>query len=538
MTTTSIDSESDGGMILRAIADQIGYDEDQLARDAALEADLGVDSVILEGLLVELETRFGISRELDRDAATVGDLIDDVLDTEVSDRADTIGRATPGHVAGVASPAVPDWAIDVPGRNTKSAGQGTMKDFGPDGDTDLFAKTARFARHRRSRVADQLYWYGMPSSGRLHGRGVYLDTQTGRDREYLLFASNNYLGLANDPRVSEAIADATGVFGATNTGCRIIGGTTRLHLELERRLAEFKGRDACIVFPGGYSANVGTISALTGPADQILTDNLNHMSIVDGCTLSGAHRLSFQHNDMDALRARLQCVAERRGGTLVAVDGVFSMHGDICPLPELVQLTREHGARLLVDDAHSTGVLGRTGSGTAEHFGLKGNVDLELGTMSKALAGIGGFVVGDGEVVDYLRYYANSYVFAATTPAPVVAGMIAALDILQQEPELLQRLWRNIHRLRDRLLTNGFDLEHTQSAILPVVVGDEDMTLRLGREVRSRGMFCQTVVYPGVPLGQARLRISVTVEHTERDLDTAADIVRDAADAVGFRRGV
>ncbi|MBB3050416.1 glycine C-acetyltransferase [Prauserella isguenensis] len=528
--------------VLGVIAEHTGYSLEELGEDAVLEDELGIDSLMREWVLADLETRFQLPKSLDREAATVGDIVAGV--SALVATMDGIPPATmpdlpaaEGHAVGAASgvcAASGDGETTSDGDTTKPGE--TMKDFGPDGDADLFAKAARFADHRRRRETDQLYWYGMPSSGRLTGRGVYHDMQVGRSAEYLVFASNNYLGLANDPRVADAIADAARSFGATNTGSRIIGGTTELHLELERRLAEFKGRDACIVFPGGYSANLGTISALAGPADHVLSDSLNHMSLVDGAQLAGARRLSFAHNNMQALEQRLQQVAERPGGTLVAVDGVFSMHGDVCPLPELVELTRRYGARLLVDDAHSTGVLGSTGSGTAEHFGMKGEVDLEVGTMSKALAGVGGFVVGEAEVINYLRYYAHSYVFAATTPAPMVAGLIASLEILQKEPALLEGLWRNIRRLRDRLRADGFDLENSESAILPVVVGDEDVALRFGREVRARGMFCQTVVYPGVPIGQARLRISVGVEHTDADLDAAADIVRDSADAIGFDR--
>lgn len=412
-----------------------------------------------------------------------------------------------------------------------------MKDFGPDGSKDLFHKTARFAEHRRTMEEQRLYWYGMASMGRLSGRGIYHDSQTGLDREFLLFSSNNYLGLAGDCRVVAAIADAAGTYGATNTGCRLISGTTSLHLELERRLANFKGRESCILFPGGYAANLGVISALVGPNDRVITDKLSHMSMIDGAKLSGSRRQSFRHNDVASLERHLCATQGLEGGTLVAVDGVFSMHGDICPLPQLLEVTRAHGVRLLVDDAHATGVLGRTGAGTAEHFGLSAGPDLEVGTMSKALAGIGGFVVGDGDVIEYLRYYADSYVFAATIPAPVVAGLIASLEILIAEPERIERLWRNIHRLRQRLLSDGFDLENSASAILPVVVGGERMTLALGSEVRRRGLFCQTVVYPGVPLGQGRLRISVTSDHQDEDLDAAADIIRDAAEAVGFAPG-
>jgi len=213
------------------------------------------------------------------------------------------------------------------------------------------------------------------------------------------------------------------------------------------------------------------------------------------------------------------------------------MHGDICDLPEIVRLAKTYGARVLVDDAHATGVLGARGSGTAEHFGLKGEVDLELGTMSKTLAGMGGFVVGDEEVIDYLRYYADSYVFAATIPAGVAAGLIAAIDVMESEPERVARLWSNIRILRDRLLDAGFDLEHSQSAILPIVIGDERTALEMGRAVRARGLFCQTVVFPGVPLGDARLRVSVTSEHTAEDLDRAAEIFIDAGREAGVLPG-
>jgi glycine C-acetyltransferase len=348
-----------------------------------------------------------------------------------------------------------------------------------------------------------------------------------------MFASNNYLGLANHPQVIEAIADGARRYGATNTGCRLIGGSNVLHKELERRLAKLKGREACIVYPSGYSANVGCISALVQRNDLVFTDAINHMSIQDGCKLSGASRKIYQHS-MSSLENTLKKYADYDGGKLIVTDGVFSMHGDIVNLPRLVELGQQYGARVLVDDAHSTGVLGESGSGTAEHFGMKGSVDLELGTMSKALASVGGFVCADEEVVEYLRFYSNSYVFAATIPAAVAAGVIASIDVMEREPQRLSRLWSNIHLLRSHLLGAGFDLERSNSAIVPVVVGDDRKTLEFGRAVRARGMYCQTVVFPGVAVGDARLRISVTSEHTEEDLDLAAQILIDAAREVNI----
>ncbi|HEY3482647.1 MAG TPA: aminotransferase class I/II-fold pyridoxal phosphate-dependent enzyme, partial [Streptomyces sp.] len=409
----------------------------------------------------------------------------------------------------------------------------SMRDFTEERAPDLFAKVRSFGGYLKRREDEQLYWYGMPLQSRCENRAVIHDELTGRTREYLMFASNNYLGLANHPKVIEAICDATRVYGATNTGCRLIGGTNVLHKELERRLAAFKQRPACIVFPGGYSANLGAISALVKSYDAVVVDKYNHMSIVDGARLSGGVRKIYQHNDMADLERVLERCPEQVMGKLIVADGVFSMHGDVCNLPGIVRLAKQYGARVLIDDAHSTGVLGARGSGTAEHFGLKGEVDLELGTMSKTLAGMGGFVVGDEDVIEYLRFYAHSYVFAATIPAGVAAGLIAAIDVMETEPERVAKLWSNIRTLRSRLRDTGFDLENTDSAILPIVIHDERKAMEMGRAVRARGLFCQTVVFPGVGLGDARLRISVTSEHTPQDLDEAAQIFEDAGRETG-----
>jgi len=409
----------------------------------------------------------------------------------------------------------------------------TMMDFVSISNKDLFHKTKEFKSFYIKKQQSQLYWYGMPLESRCENRATIYDEITGKRREFLMFASNNYLGLANHPEVIEAIVNAVREFGATNTGCRLIGGSNILHKVLETKLANLKGREACIVYPSGYSANLGCISALVGRNDLVFTDAINHMSIQDGCKLSGASRKIYQHS-MDSLEETLQKYKDHDGGKLIVTDGVFSMHGDIVDLPRMIDLAKKYGARILIDDAHSTGVLGKTGSGTTEHFDKKGEVDLELGTMSKALAGLGGFVCGDEEVIEYLRFYSNSYVFAATIPASVAAGLIASIDIMIREPERLSKLWRNIHHLRDKLLNAGFNLEHSCSAILPVVVGDDQKTLEFGRAVRARGMFCQTVVFPGVAVGDARLRISVLSEHTTEDLDLAAQILVSAAKEVNI----
>ncbi|WP_405652749.1 aminotransferase class I/II-fold pyridoxal phosphate-dependent enzyme [Streptomyces sp. RK9] len=515
--------------VLRAAMHHTQYRRDQLPLDADFEGELGIDSVVLVSIVADCARDLGLPDDLagTLTAPSPRDLIAELRAYRATEDGDGAGAATATRTAtgtgtGTGTPALPaPW-------DSRS-----MKDFVEGRDGDLFAKTRSFRSHLRGREAEHLYWYGMPLHSRCGNRALILDELTGQKREFLMFASNNYLGVANHPKVIEAVCEATRSFGATHTGSRFIGGTNMLHKELERRLAAFKGRPACIVYPGGYAANLGTISALVKSYDTLIVDKLNHMSIVDGARLSGAVRKIYQHNDMADLERILKRCDDRTAGKLIVADGVFSMHGDICDLPEIVRLGKEYGARVMVDDAHATGVLGARGTGTAEHFGLKGEVDLELGTMSKSLAGMGGFVVGDEDVVEYLRFYANSYVFAAGIPAGVAAGLIASLDLIESEPERVTRLWSNIRFLHGLLADAGFDLEHSESAILPLVVGDERRALEMGRAVRARGLFCQTVVFPGVPLGDARLRVSVTCEHTREDLESAAGIFVDAARETG-----
>ncbi|MFI6053201.1 aminotransferase class I/II-fold pyridoxal phosphate-dependent enzyme [Streptomyces violascens] len=534
--TNGVNTVRGAGSVHRRVLDIVTahtlYDESYLTPDSDMEGDLGIDSVILESILADVRERFGLLAELPQGLITIRDLVTAVAVATGEDLPDSLDgespRADPEPLRRVLpSPPEPPVEADA------DWDARSMKDFMEQRDPDLFAKARSFSTYFRRRNEEQLYWYGMPMRSRSGSRVLIHDEQTGREREFLMFASNNYLGLANHPEVVDAVCEATRAYGATHTGSRIIGGTNHLHQELERRLAAFKGRPACIVYPGGYAANLGAISGLVRGHDALVVDKLNHMSIVDGGKLSGAARKIYRHNDMADLERVLERCADEVQGKLIVTDGVFSMHGDICDLPEIVKLAKEYGARVMVDDAHATGVLGARGTGTAEHFGLKGEVDLELGTMSKALAGMGGFVVGDEEVVDYLRFYSNSYVFAANIPAGVAAGLIASIDVMESEPHRLEQLWSNIRTLRGALTAAGFDLENTESAILPIVIGDERRAMEMGRAVRARGLFCQTVVFPGVPLGDARLRISVTSEHTPEDLAEAAGIFVEAARETG-----
>ncbi|MCX4854906.1 aminotransferase class I/II-fold pyridoxal phosphate-dependent enzyme [Streptomyces canus] len=505
------------------------YQRHQLAPDADFESELGIDSVVLAAIIADVSRALGLADGL-MDSVTATSLRGLVTELRSAQERKTPADRVPS--VDLAPSSVPEAGTG-PAEDAPEWDGRSMKDFVEERSRDLFAKARSFGTYLRRREAEQLYWYGMPLHSRCGSRAVIFDELVGREREFLMFASNNYLGLANHPKVIEAVCEATRTYGATHTGSRFIGGTNVLHKELERRLAAFKQRPACIVYPGGYAANLGAISALVKSYDTLVVDRLNHMSIVDGARLSGGVRKIYQHNDMADLERILKRADDRSGGRLVVADGVFSMHGDICDLPEIVRLAKEYDARIMIDDAHATGVLGERGSGTTEHFGLKGEVDLELGTMSKALAGMGGFVVGDEAVIEYLRFYSNSYVFAANIPAGVAAGLIASIDVIESEPERITELWSNIRLLRGQLADAGFDLENTQSAILPIVIGDERKAMEMGRAVRARGLYCQTVVFPGVPLGDARLRVSVTSEHTREDLENAAGIFVEAAREVG-----
>ncbi|MFK4106051.1 aminotransferase class I/II-fold pyridoxal phosphate-dependent enzyme [Streptomyces sp. NPDC019531] len=530
-----VDGSDDGDALLEtvvAVAQRhTQYQRHQLALDADFESELGIDSVVLASIVADAARELGLADGLQDSltATSLRGLVAGLRSTRdrmaPADREPSVDAVSPSGPQGAGGAGLGEGHPEWDGRS--------MKDFVEERSRDLFAKARSFGTYLRRREADQLYWYGMPLQSRCGNRAVIFDELLGREREFLMFASNNYLGLANHPRVIEAVCDATRAYGATHTGSRFIGGTNMLHKELERRLASFKQRPACIVYPGGYAANLGAISALVKSYDTLVVDRLNHMSIVDGARLSGGIRKIYQHNDMADLERILKRADDRSGGRLIVADGVFSMHGDICDLPEIVRLAKEYDARIMVDDAHATGVLGERGSGTTEHFGLKGEVDLELGTMSKALAGMGGFVVGEEEVVEYLRFYSNSYVFAANIPAGVAAGLIASIDVIEAEPERITQLWSNIRLLHGQLADAGFDLENTQSAILPIVIGDERRAMEMGRAVRARGLYCQTVVFPGVPLGDARLRVSVTSEHTREDLENAAGIFVEAAREVG-----
>ena len=341
-------------------------------------------------------------------------------------------------------------------------------------------------------------------------------------RPMIMMSSNDYLGLTSHPKVKEAAIDAVRHFGTGCAGSRFLNGTLAMHEEMEAKLAKFLGKEAAAVFPTGFQANLGAISALVGKDDFIVIDRMNHASIYDGCRLSYGQIKKYQHNDMANLEKILQSIEGR--GALVVVDGVFSMEGDIVDLPGVVALCQRYGAGLMVDDAHSIGVLGKNGCGTGEHFDMVDDIDLIMVTYSKSLATIGGCIASTEEVIHFLRHHARSLMFSASLPPAPVAAATMALQIIEQEPERRQRLWNNANYLREGYQSLGFDTGVSETPVVPVVVGDEDRVLRMWRLLFDAGVFASPVLFPGVPKGKALLRTSCMATHTRDHLDRVLEI--------------
>lgn len=341
-------------------------------------------------------------------------------------------------------------------------------------------------------------------------------------REVIVLCSSNYLGLANHPRLKTAAIEATDRLGVCSAASRLIAGNNELYRMLEERLAAFKGRGAALVYSTGYMANLGVISALVKEGDVVYTDALSHASIIDGCRLSRAAVKIFPHNDLDALKDLLKSDKGFRR-KLIVVDGVYSMEGDLAPLPDLTKLAKSYDALLMLDDAHGTGVLGEQGGGTLEHFGLKGSdaVDIEIGTLGKALGSFGAYVVGSRDLREYLINRSRSFIFTCALAPSALAAAIAALEVLQQEPGYRQRLWANVRHFRESLYRLGLSTEPSVTHILPVMTYERQRTMELSERLLELGIFCQGIRPPTVPPGTCRLRFTVTAEHTRADLDQA-----------------
>ena len=353
-------------------------------------------------------------------------------------------------------------------------------------------------------------------------------------KQVINLASNNYLGLTTHPKLREAAIQAVKDFGVGSGAVRTISGTMRIHMQLEERIAAFKNVEACVVFQSGFAANAGTVSAILGPDDHIVSDELNHASIIDGCRLSRAKIHVFPHKDVAAAEKILAELDNVPGHKLLVSDGVFSMDGDIGALPGLVEAAEKHGAIMMVDDAHSSGVLGRQGRGTIDHFGLDGRVQVQVGTLSKAIGVLGGYVCGSRDLIDFLYHRARPFLFSTSHPPAVAAACLAAFDVLEQEPERMENLWKNTKYFKQGLTSAGFNTGISETPITPVIVGEAKVAHELSRELFAEGVLATGIGFPTVAKGKARVRTIVTATHTKAELDQALEAFR----RVGKKMGI
>ena len=381
-------------------------------------------------------------------------------------------------------------------------------------------------------MSDPLAWIDDAMQD-LRDRGLYITIRTVESpqgpwlvvdgKRVLNFCSNNYLGLANDPRLVKAAKEAIDHLGIGPAAVRTIAGTMSIHVELEKALAEFKETEAAISFQSGFNANLATIPAIVGRGDVIFSDELNHASIIDGCRLSRAQIVRYPHNDAKALRALLEEHRSQYERALIVTDGVFSMDGDIAPLPELADLAEAFSCMLMVDDAHGEGVLGHGGRGIVHHFGLQNRVDIEVGTMSKAFGVVGGYVAGKAKVVEWLRQRGRPFLFSSAMTVPDTAACLAAVRILQESTELVDRLWENTRYFKAQMRDLGFDIGQSVTPITPVMLGDEKLTQEFSRRLFEEGVFATAIAYPTVPLGKARIRVMISASHSREDLDAGLE---------------
>jgi len=358
-------------------------------------------------------------------------------------------------------------------------------------------------------------------------------------KKVINLASNNYLGLTTHPKLREAALEATRKYGVGSGAVRTIAGTMKIHMELEEKIARFKNAEACVVFQSGFTANAGTVSAVLGKEDFIISDALNHASIIDGARLSRAKILVFRHKDLAHAEEQLASVKDQPGKKLLITDGVFSMDGDIGPLPGLCDLAEKYGAIMMIDDAHSSGVLGRNGRGTVDHFDQHGRVDIQVGTLSKAIGALGGYVCGTRDLIDYLYHRARPFLFSTSHPPSVAATCSAAFDVLEQEPERIDKLWENTRFWKKELGLLGFDIggkttPASETPITPIIFGDGGRTMEFSRELFQEGVLGTGIAFPTVAEGKARVRTIVTATHTKNELQQALEVLK----RVGKRMGI
>ncbi len=352
-------------------------------------------------------------------------------------------------------------------------------------------------------------------------------------KKKIMLGSNNYLGLTTHPKIKEAAKKAIDEYGTGSCGSRFLNGTLDIHIELEKELAKFVKKEAALVFSTGYQTNLGIMSALLGKNDVVVLDKWDHASIVDGTRLGFAQVMRFRHNDMDHLRKILDKIPKEKG-ILIVVDGVFSMEGDIAKLPELVEIKKEYGARLMIDDAHSIGVLGPNGAGTADYFNMFDEVDLIMCTFSKSFASLGGFVAGDAKVIDYIKHFGRPMIFSASLPPAMVAAARAALEIIKTDKKRREHLWKVAKMWQDGLRNMGFDIGDTQTPIVPIIIGDDQKTFYFWKALMDAGVYTNPVITPAVPPGRQLLRTSIMATHTEEQIQKALHITGEIGRKMGI----
>jgi 8-amino-7-oxononanoate synthase len=390
-----------------------------------------------------------------------------------------------------------------------------------------------FAQWYGEALPNGYYLYSEPLSTAPGTEVVVRSRKTGEELNLINLASYNYLGISYRPEVKKAAVEAIEKYGLGASGSPLLSGTMDIHNELAESLARFKEKEAAIIFPTGYSANVGFISALMRPGDNILLDQYSHASIVDGAILAKSKTTFFRHNNALDLERKLQSC---KGKKLVVVEGVYSMDGDVCNLPEIVEVAKRHGARILIDEAHSTFLFGPNGRGVAEHFGLESEIDFHLGTFSKSLGGQGGFVCGSRDLVDYVNAFARSRFFSCNLAPTLAAGLVAGVSIVEKEPELRATLWRNVAYLRRRFAEEGIDIGKSNSQVMPVMINNDGKVFAVAEKIQEEGLFLQPVTYPAVPKHKSRLRVSVSAAHTEEQLERAVGIIKKVLWAEGICR--
>jgi glycine C-acetyltransferase len=406
-----------------------------------------------------------------------------------------------------------------------------LSDFERSETTDLFDKSRRFfdwlEQFRELGVLQVMY--RVPIDGPLDHRIRVRDPVTGAEDELICFDSNSYLGLHLHPRVIAATHRALDEMGYGTPSAQLLGGTNRVLLELEQEVASFHDREAALVYPSGYQANIGILTGLLREDDLVVADAYSHASIHDGARFARCHSASYRHNDMADLEAVLKRLAPEARSVLVVTDGLFSMHGDLAPLPELRELTRRFGARLMIDEAHGTGIVGATGRGLEEHFGMSGAVDVLMGTFSKAPGSVGGYVCGDRSMVEYLRYFSRPSIFTATLPAVICAGLVEAFHVMREEPEHRQRLWANSQRMWNGLKALDLKVGACASPILTVDIGHESKQPLLAVELYRAGLKVGLARYPAVPHGHAIVRLTMNARHTDSEIDRTLEVLGEVA---------